>query len=69
MFVEKVWAVERRRLGDKESYSWSITAYSTEREKAEHQYNLHLLYMRGHEIRLVGPEGAVVLHHRDEVLA
>ena len=65
MFVGAIWAVERRRLGDKEPYGWRTTAYSTEREKAEHQYNLHLLYMQGHEIRLVGPGGAVVQHHRD----
>ena len=65
MFVEAIWAVERRQLGDEGLYGWSMTAYSTEREKSEHQYNLHLLYMQGHEIRLLAPGGAVVQHHRD----
>ena len=60
------WVAERRLLGEaQEAHSWLTIAYAQERDAVEMQYRLHLLHLRGHEMRLLQPGGAVVQHHSD----
>ena len=63
----KTWVIERRRLEDDDaSPPWEAYNEGETLQEAARRYNELIMCIKCHEQRLLDPDGAVVLHHRDQ---
>ena len=63
----KKWVIERRRLENGDAPPpWERSRTGNTLQEAAWHYNRISMYIQCHEQRLLDPDGAVVLHHRDQ---
>ena len=65
------WIIERRCLGNEkddedDAFPWERRRTGDTLQEAVWYYNNLSMYIQCHEQRLLDPDGAVVLHHRDQ---